>query len=517
MPDIIYEQKIALMRRSFTAFARFAFAAIQPNVEFETNWHIDCIAEHLEAVRRGEIKRLVINLPPRSLKSYLVSQAFPAWVLGNDPADKFINVSYGGTVVEQNALNCRRIINWPEYKQIFPEFKVGILDRILHFQSTIGGHYFADTALSSITGIGCNWMIIDDPIKPMEAMSDGVRSATNENIRSTLLNRYDDKRIGKFLMIMQRLHVDDSTGNLLKDGGYHLLKLPGETKDRIHIALKTPTTELHWDMPENSLLFPKRLSRQALDQLQLDMTPYHYAGQILQEPVPIGGGEFKDSWVNYYENGAAQPRKMNIAILADPSGGDELNKKKKKTTDYTAFMVVGLASDNNYYLLDMVRDRLNPTERIDTLFALHRKWNALTGKSPKVGYEEYSMQSDLHYINKKKREEGYNFPLVPLGGKVSKPERIRQLIPDLQNGRWYFPANLLYVDTQGRQFDLVRELVFSEMMTFPKGRFDDMVDALARIYTKELNMVFPRLIAPAKPAIVSMGESDKPGSGWMEF
>lgn len=506
-----------LARDDFDAFARFMFPITQPGVEYEWNWHIECISEHLEAMRRGEIKRLIINLPPRSLKSYLVSQAFPAWILGNDPAEKFINVSYGLSVVEQNAMKCRAIIGSPLFHRMFPAFRMGILDRILHFETSMKGHYYADTALSAITGIGCNYMVIDDPLRPMEALSDTVRNSTNENIRATLLNRFDDKRIGKLLMVMQRVHTDDPTGNLLKDGGIVHLKLPGETKTAIHVRLPTPKRVLEWDMPDDSLLFPVRLSREILDQLRLDMTDYHYAGQILQEPVPVGGGEFRDDWPQYYEGGSISPAKMNTVILCDPAGGEEMNKKKHKKSDWTAFMVVGMANDNNYYLLDIVRDRLNPSDRIDTLFTLHRKWNALAGKPPKVGYEKYGMMTDTHYLRAKQKREGYMFPLIELGGKMIKEERIRRLIPDLQQNRWYFPANLIYVDNDGRRFDLVSELINSEMASFPRGRFDDMLDALSRIYDPELGMIFPRIQPKADQNIIRAGGNRPDGSGWLEF
>lgn len=499
----------ALYRTRFDAFAQRAFDIVRPNVPYEWNWHLGCIAEHLEAMYRGEISRLIINLPPRSLKSYLVSSTFPAWVLGKNPGAKFINTSYGLTVVEQNARNCKLILKSEWYKALFPGTRVDPdMDRILHFETTKRGQFYADTALSTITGVGCEYMVIDDPIKPKEAFSDTIRSSTNENIRSTLLNRYDDKRIGKLLIVMQRVHEDDTTGNLLKDGGYVHVKLPAETKKPVMISLG----DKKWEMAADSLLFPARLGRKDLDELRVDMTELHYAGQYLQEPVPVGGGEFKPAWVQYYAPGGCKPKEMNICILVDPAGGEDLNRKKRKSSDWTAMMVVGLAPDNNYYLLDMVRDRLNPTERIDMLFVLHRKWNQLSGRSPKVGYERYSMQSDIHYIQKKMQLDAYNFPLIEVGGTIMKEERIRQLIPDMQKMRWYLPQNLIYVDGEGRRFDLVQELVTSEMPNFPRARFDDMLDALSRIYTPELSMVFPKqkigTVAKARRESAYAGQSD---------
>ena len=155
-------------------------------------------------------------------------------------------------------------------------------------------------------------------------------------------------------------------------------------------------------------------------------------------------------------------------------------------------VVVGLGTDNNYYVLDIIRDRLNPTERINILFALHRKWNGLTGKSPKVGYEKYSMQSDIHYIREKKKQDAYHFPLVTLAGPKSKTARVSRLVPDIQNGRFYLPQSLIYIDGEGRNWDLVQELINVEIKTFPMSKYDDMIDALSRVYEPELNMAFPK-------------------------
>ncbi len=209
--------------------------------------------------------------------------------------------------------------------------------------------------------------------------------------------------------------------------------------------------------------------------------------------MPIGGGLIKLDWIQYYAPGSIKPKTMNICILVDPAGGDDVEKQKKdKSSDWTAMMAVGLAPDNNYYLLDIIRDRLNPTERIDILFMLHRKWNALTGKSPKVGYEKYSMQSDTHYITKKKNLDAYHFPLIVVAGPKSKTTRVSRLVPDMENGRWYFPQSLLYIDGEGRKWDLVQELLNSEIKTFPMAKFDDMLDALSRVYEPELSMSFPK-------------------------
>lgn len=475
----------AACRESLHCFAMKAFGIVEPGIDFENNWHVDAIAEHLEAVYDGRIKRLVINMPPRTLKSFMVARAFPAWVLGKRPEEKFIVSSYGHEVAEQNSMACRKIMRDPWYQSCFPA-RIGELDRNTHFETTRGGQYYAASALSPVTGIGAGIILLDDPIKPMEASSETVRNSTNENIRTTFFSRLNDKRTGAIILVMQRVHEDDPTGNLLKDGGWTHLKLPAETNGDIEITLG----DKKWNMKAGDLLFPARLSREILDRTRLDMSEYHYVGQYLQEPVPAGGGEFQEEWLQLYSQGSIKPKEMNIVILVDPAGGEELNKKKKKTGDWSVFQVWGLGTDNNYYLLDMIRDRLNPTDRVETLFILHRKWNELSGKPPKCGYERYGMMSDIHYIKERQKQEAYHFNLIELGGQMQKEERIRQLIPPMQQSRIYIPGTLPYIDVEGRKFDLIVELK-GEMASFPRSRYDDCLDCAARLFTPELFLSFP--------------------------
>ena len=468
-----------------------AFKVLEPSNKMEITWHLDCISEHLMASYRGELSKLIINVPPRCLKSVLVAQIFPAWVMGKDPSAQFIGASYAHSLAERNVMATRRIILSEMYQRMFPNTKISAdQNQKDYFTTTAVGQYKGTGIGGTITGFGCGYLLIDDPINPKEGSSPTVRATTISEIRQTLFSRFNDKRTAKTVLIMQRVHDADPTGDLLADAGWHLLKLPAETKTQVHISLG----ERNWIMEENSLLTP-RLPRSALDELRIELQDAGYAGQYLQEPVPLGGGEFKLDKLQRYKD-TRESGKGNLVILCDPAGGDEINKKKKKTSDYSTFMVIELGSDNNYYLIDAVRDRLNPTERVDTLFALHRKWNGLTGRPPKVGYEKYGMMTDTHYIGVKQAEENYRFPLIELGGKMMKEERIRRMLPDIDRGRWWFPETLARRDSEGRSFDLMKELTEGEMRSFPKSRFDDMLDAISRVYDEELGAVFPLLNAP---------------------
>lgn len=504
----------AMCRQRLAPFIDRAFVASQPGRSYEFNWHIDCIAEHLEAVYRNEIRRIIINVPPRTLKSFSVAEAFPAWVLGKQPQSKFITTGVTHEIAENRAVGCKMIMQSQYYKRLFPATVINPdFNRRSHYETTMRGQYYAAGITGTITSIGCDYFIVDDPVKPDEALSDTMRGATLRAMSNTVFSRDDDPRGGRFIMIMQRVHQNDPSGHFLEvigPGCVHL-KLPAIASQPIRIDLGAR----HWEMANGDLLFPARLTQEELEFKRTVLGDYNFAGQYLQEPVPLGGGEFRDDWVQYYGNGETVPRKMNVCIIVDPSAGEDTNRKRKKLSDFTAMMVIGFAPDNNKYLLDIIRDRLNPTERVDTLFMLHSKWNDICGRAPKVGYERYGMMTDTHYIKEKMALDNYRFPLIELGGQVSKEERIRRLIPDMQRGNWFFPDRINYCDKDGRTWDLVHELVYSEMPNFPRSRYDDMMDALSRVYEPEMNMVFPKV--ERSKSTHTPRVSDVSSIGWMEF
>lgn len=488
-----------MCRAQFRAFAYRAFSVVNPGERIEWNWHLDCIAEHLEAVYRGEIQRIIINMPPRALKSYLCSIAYPAWVLGKQPHEKFMVASHTIRPLATKLSNdTRRLIESDWYQSIFRTELVKSTET--EFYTSENGHRLA-FGLTGPTGLGCNYGIIDDLNKPDEALSDVIRVKTNDWIDNTFMSRFNDYRSAKMVVVMQRVHENDVTGHLLEKGGYCHLKLPAEFKTKPIIFLN----EKKFQPDNETLLFPERLPEKVLREKENDLGSYAYAGQFLQSPVPIGGGLFKETWIKYYDAEKFNLSSCNVFILCDPANS------KKKTSDWTAFQVVALSPDNNYYLLDMVRDKLNPTERINKLFELHRKWNAVLGKPPRVGYEEYGLASDLHYIEQKQEQDSYRFPLTALKGIKSKVDRIARLIPDMQNGRWYLPKFITYTDSRRLTFDLVAEMIKGEMMTFPVSKHDDCMDALSRIYDEDLTANFPRIVKPKRDHAETRRDS------WMNF
>src|SRR5438309_3261086 len=215
-----------LLRQDFVSFAVRCFQDLNPQAELAMNWHIEVIAAKLTAVREGKIRRLIINLAPRHLKSLMASIAFPAWCLGHDPSAQILCVSYGQELADKLARDCRGIMMSPWYRQLFPTRLAPHRQAVQEFITTRQGYRLATSTGGVLTGRGADIILIDDPLKPEEALSRARRDATNEWYANTLYSRLNDKCSGAIVIIMQRLHEDDLVGHLLEQGHWDILALP---------------------------------------------------------------------------------------------------------------------------------------------------------------------------------------------------------------------------------------------------------------------------------------------------
>lgn len=469
----------ALCRNEFSVFFRRAWRELEGS-EYSHNWHIDCICDYLQDVYEGKTKRLIINVPPRTAKTLLVNIAFTAWLLGQDSGMKVIGISYAQRLSEKIAYKVRILMETEWYRSLFPQTKLDASQsQKANFMTTKGGGRFSTSVGGTLTGEGGDILLIDDPMNPDEALSDVKRISANDWIDQAIYSRLNVPKEGKIVVIMQRLHDDDTTGHLMKKGRWELVKIPAITNTEM--TYKPRDTEYGF----TGLLHEDRLPKEVLDELQESMGSYAFAGQYLQEPVPLGGGEFKSDFLNYYNTETLNTSTCNLYITVDPA------TSKKKTSDYTAMVVWALAPDQNYYIVDGVRERMNPTERIEKLFEVHRKWAKKTGKPPRVGYERYGMMSDTHYIQQKQTDESYRFPLVEIHSGMQKEERIRRLIPIAERGQMWLPNNLFYKNSKGLPENFINVIVEQEILLFPFATHDDFLDAMAMLM--DMNPIFPRL------------------------
>lgn len=245
---------------------------------------------------------------------------------------------------------------------------------------------------------------------------------------------------------------------------------------------------------------PVLLPKDVLQKRRRDQGSYIFASQMLLNPKADEAQGFKREWLRWHTG--SDGAMMNKYILVDPAN------EKKTTSDYTAILAIGLSGDNNYYLLDAVRDRLNLTQRADYIFRMHKKWRPLS-----VGYEKYGLQSDIEHLKDRMNRESYHFDVKELGGQMKKNDRIKQLLPIYETGRFYLPNTIFRTLYDGRTVDVIEQFLNEEYDAFPVPVHDDMLDCMARIVDPELSAIFPMLYEETKQDAYA-SNSVRRGSAW---
>ena len=288
------------MRRSLKEFTKSSWATIEPGRDFYDNWHIDAISEHLQAVVEGDIRRLIINIPPRHMKSISVAVALPAWTWTIQPEKRFLFASYAGTLSIRDSVKCRRLIDSAWYKRYFGDTFSLTTDQNQkqRFENDKTGIRIATSVDGALTGEGGDIIVVDDPHNVREAESSAVREGVLAWWDQAMQTRLNDPKTGAFIIIMQRVHENDLTGHILANeyNDWDHLCLPA----RYEIGHPTPTkTSLAFTDPrtkEGELLWESRIDDNTLTQLEKSLGSYASAGQLQQRPMPKGGGILKKEW-----------------------------------------------------------------------------------------------------------------------------------------------------------------------------------------------------------------------------
>src|SRR6266436_1713306 len=283
----------ALVRADFFSFAWKCFNTIVQETEFVENWHIKAIAYELMRAQRGEITRLIINQPPRSLKSICVSVANVAWLLGHDPERRIIVVSYSNEFAAELHRQFRMVIDAPWYRALFPGMRPA-KDTGTELVTTAGGSRYATSVGGTLTGRGADLIIIDDPLKAEDAMSEPARKRVIDWYGGSLVSRLNDKEKGPIVVVMQRLHEDDLAGHLLESNGWHHLDLPAIALEDCEIPIGR---NKRFSRRTGDVLHAKREDRAVLDRIKAEIGSLMFSAQYQQRPVrqtttqpaPLGG------------------------------------------------------------------------------------------------------------------------------------------------------------------------------------------------------------------------------------
>src|SRR5262245_24857671 len=338
----------AVLRSDLYAFVQAAFPIVAGGQVLQRNWHLEAMAAALTDVINGKCRRLIITVPPRSLKSICASVALPAFVLGQDPSRNIICVSYSDVLSRKHGNDCRALMHSTMYRRIFPHTRISpSKDTEAEIRTTAGGSRLTTSVGGTLTGRGGNLLIIDDPLKPQDAQSESARDSLKQWYSNTLLSRLDHKSEGSIVVVMQRLHSDDLVGHLLEQGGWTHLNLSAIAETECSIALGN---DRYHHRRIGDLLHPERENEAALHELKTSMGSMEFSAQYQQAPVSLGGNLIKWSWFKFY-NAPPDPRPGDRLIVSWDTA-----MSSNQLADFSVCVVL-LVRGETVYVLDVTRAR----------------------------------------------------------------------------------------------------------------------------------------------------------------
>jgi predicted phage terminase large subunit-like protein len=298
---------------SLRSFIKAAWPHVEPGVPYLHSWHIDAIADHLQALSERKIRRLIINISPRSAKSTLVSVIWPAWRWINDPAEKFFAVSYSSAITIRDSRRCRALIRSPWYQNNWGRKFAIVKDQNEkgRFENDKSGYRIAASVDGTVTGEGGTVRIMDDVNDLKTIDSDTIRNAAIDFYDGVLASRSIDPSRDIELCIQQRCHQQDMTAHLLEHGGWELLSIPMEYEG------KTMVTSIGWQDPRTQmgeLMHPERFNQEAIDRLKMQLGPHRFSGQFLQRPTAAEGGQLKREYWRFWHQRDEDPDTVRVPI-----------------------------------------------------------------------------------------------------------------------------------------------------------------------------------------------------------
>jgi predicted phage terminase large subunit-like protein len=448
-PENVSPQQIyrAILATDFRSFVDYVFRLLRPTTPFKPNWHIDAMAHKVSQVASGEVKRLIITVPPRHLKSIIASVALPAWYLGHNPSERVVAVSYSAELAKTHANDFRRVVTDPMYQAVFPNMRVAReTDSEIH--TTLRGRRYATSIGGTLTGRGGDLLIVDDPLKPGDAISEVSRQRVIEWFGSTLMTRPDDKQAARIMVVMQRIHVDDLVGHLLEtEAGYEVLSLPAVAQSTISYDLGGGRTHVR---EKGDLLHPAHEPAEVLREIKKSMGSMLFSAQYQQAPEPAGGKIIKRKMLKYYSSVERRPTDRIVMSW-------DIALSEQEAGDYSACVVL-LNRGDSYYVHEVIRGKF-PFDRLkEKIIEVKQRY----GKVPLL-IEESPIS---HGLIQSLREKHIN--VVDIKPDRDKQSRLISQIDLFEGGSIALPKDAPWLDA-----------FVSELLSFP-GRHDDQVDALSQ-------------------------------------
>lgn len=451
-------------------FLQNVFKTLNPTTEFLWNWHLDYLCDTLEGVYNGDIKRIIINIPPRYLKSVICSVAFPAWVLGKDPTKRIIVVSYSRQLAIKHSVDTRIVMQSSWYKEYFPNTIIcDDQNEKNKFTTTMNGFRFATSTGGTLTGEGGDILILDDPHNPVNIFNKRNRTKVANWFSSVFSSRLNNKKKGAIIIVMQRLHEEDLCGYLLekiykKNIGKNITKSPSRNQ-WLHINLQAIAEydfiykiqdKVYKDRHEGDILHPKMESRKELKRIKTELGEYNFSAQYQQSPISLEGNMIKQKWIKYFDlnelNLKIKQNNIPHYISIDCASGIGTEN------DFTALSVF-IVYNNKFHLCLMCRFKQPYPELKQSINEIINQYNPLA-----VLIEDKSNGSSL--IQDLQINMNNIIPIKPL---KSKEYRVNQILTMFEAG------NILFAKNQ----DWLEELE-TEILSFPNCKHDDQLDTISQ-------------------------------------
>jgi predicted phage terminase large subunit-like protein len=485
MLDLVRKEK---QRRAASAslyeFVKQAWHVVEPGVKFVESWHIETICEHLEAVTQGDIRKLIINIPPRHSKSTIVSVIWPMWEWLAQPDEKFLCASYSGNLSIRDNLKARRLVQSPWYQERWGHmFRLaGDQNAKQRFENDKTGYRLATSVGGTATGEGGSRLILDDPHSAQEAQSDAVRESALEWFDMVWSTRLNDPKSDAMVTIMQRLHERDISGHILEDiGGWEHLMIPAEWDG---VVRSTSLGKYDPRKNKGDLICPERFGEKEITELKQLLGTYGTAGQLQQDPTPSEGGILKTNYLELWPHEEGLPPFEYILQSHDCAFTE------KTTGDPTACTVWAVFTHNgerHMMLIDAWDEHLSyPDLRSRAIKDWGTEYGGISEKSPysrprrpdrvliEAKASGQSLIQDLRLA--KVPVVGYN------PGRADKISRAHQAAPTLELGHVWIPES---GKNKGQPVTWAANFV-KQIAKFPVAEHDDYVDTFTQavIYLK---------------------------------
>ena len=507
--DQVVEEASACVR-NLRQFIRAGWHVLEPATPYHHGWHIDAISEHLEAVTDGSIRNLIINIPPRHMKSLCVSVFWPTWEWLTKPETRWIFASYSSYLSRRDNGKALQLIESPWFQE-----RWGGTVKIRHdssakarFENTRTGYRFATSVQGSLTGEGGDRLCADDPHNVRGAESAAIRNATLEWWDKAMSSRGNNPQTVAKLVIMQRVHEADLTGHLLAQGGYEHLCLPAEYDgQRRQTSISTlpsyqpdqATTARHASLnateeprpfaadgsydprtEEGDLLWPDHFGRPELDELKLRLGPYATAGQLQQAPAPAEGGFLKRVWWRYWQFPGQQLPPVTVktedgyemiepvtlpAAFDDVAQSWDMAFKGGQNSSYVTGQVWAKRGASKY-LLDQLRDQMDMPQTLAAVRALVAKWPRAFAKLVEDKANGPAVIAML------RQEISGMLPMTWPIDLNNKEGRVQAVVPQIHAGNVFLPHPQLA--------PAITEGLINECASFPNGANNDQVDSLTQ-------------------------------------